>query len=646
MVTLTTSTAYGEEGERVQRELSQLFGRMRKVFEPVQGEEIYEVVRRRLFKSLGAPAANAQVAEVFWKLYRDLEGEVAEEVRSPEYRDKIARAYPFHPELIGVLHERWGSFPEFQRTRGVLRLLAEVVAWHWQRRRPIPLIRSADVPLGQGSIRQEFLSCIGPAYESVLASDIAGGSALARRIDERLGSEFRPFRLAEGMATAIFLYSFTGAEEPERGVTLPHLRVAVLGEGLPPALIGDTLQKLEGELLYLHRREGHYFFSTEPNLNSAIVRAEEGIDDQEVQEALRELLKGRVGQELMVRLWPSRPEDVPDLCDHQLVLLGTSHIRGSEDTETFALELFRRAGMGFRNFPGGLLLLAPDAGELHAAWGKVRRLLALREVRRTTAMRLAEEDREELEHRLRAAEHDASEAVIRVFRHLGLWGRDGVEWEDLGLPSLRPGLTLGGLVIEYLRLRDRWTEQLGPEKLLAIVLKPDEPTRTYREVREMFLRVPGMPILRERALREAIREGVRQGVLGVRYEDELYFKREIPDSLLEPEAVIVRGAVAREEVAEEGPPEMPPEAEKGEAQAGVIGAPPRRYRLRVRLPWDWVADFQRGVLIPLQRDCERLELEIILEAETSLGSPPRERVREALEQLLAQGVEVLTEEET
>jgi hypothetical protein len=261
-------------------------------------------------------------------------------------------------------------------------------------------------------------------------------------------------------------------------------------------------------------------------------------------------------------------------------------------------------------------------------------------------MRLAEEDREELEHRLRAAEHGASEAVLQIFRHLGLWGRDEVEWEDLGLPSLRPGLTLGGLVIEYLRARDRWTEQLGPEKLLTIVLKPDEPTKTYHEVREIFLRVPGMPILRERVLREAIREGVRTGVLGVRYQDELYFKREIPDSLLEPEVVIVRGEVAREEVAEEGPPKKPPEAEKGEeGQVGVVAAPPRRYRLRVRLPWDRVADFQRGVLIPLQRDCERLELEIILEAEASPGSLPQELVREALEQLLAQGVEVLEEEE-
>jgi len=149
VATLTTSTPYGEEGARAQRELGDIFGRMRKILEPVQGEEIYEIVRRRLFETLGDEEVRKQVAETIRRAYRELGDQVPEVIRSADYK-KLLRAYPFHPELIDVLHERWGSFSGFQRTRGVLRLLAEVVEWHWKKKLPIPLLRSADVPLEVG----------------------------------------------------------------------------------------------------------------------------------------------------------------------------------------------------------------------------------------------------------------------------------------------------------------------------------------------------------------------------------------------------------------------------------------------------------------------------------------------------------------
>ncbi|TDA68585.1 MAG: DUF499 domain-containing protein [Clostridia bacterium] len=70
------------------------------------------------------------------------------EVREPAYREKIERAYPFHPELIDVLHERWGSFPTFQRTRGVLRLLAQAVAGLYKTRRLKLALLDPDLKYG------------------------------------------------------------------------------------------------------------------------------------------------------------------------------------------------------------------------------------------------------------------------------------------------------------------------------------------------------------------------------------------------------------------------------------------------------------------------------------------------------------------
>ena len=89
-----------------------------------------------------------------------------------EYRKRFEAAYPFQPEAIDVLYQRWGSFPSFQRTRGVLRLLSFVI--YSLRESTIPYISLADFDLSVQEIRQELLKHIGSEYDSVISADITG----------------------------------------------------------------------------------------------------------------------------------------------------------------------------------------------------------------------------------------------------------------------------------------------------------------------------------------------------------------------------------------------------------------------------------------------------------------------------------------
>ena len=127
VVTLPSSAPYGEEGERALQQLQRIFGRVEAIYTPVEGEEVYEVVRR-LFGTPPDPLQARRTAESYWQLYQRLGDDVPRGARERAYRERLQRAYPFHPELIDVLFERWSTFPTFQRTRGVLRFLAEVVA--------------------------------------------------------------------------------------------------------------------------------------------------------------------------------------------------------------------------------------------------------------------------------------------------------------------------------------------------------------------------------------------------------------------------------------------------------------------------------------------------------------------------------------
>jgi hypothetical protein len=189
IATLTSQLAefFEEGGERVYESLEKVLGRVERVRQTVEGTEIYEVIRRRLFENLGDTEEHKKSAETYWAMYRKLGEDVPSSCREPAYRDDIIKAYPFHPELIHVLYERWGTIPEFQRTRGVLRLLADVIANLYQAKDNEALIQSGSINLGASAVRGELVKHTGSpsVYISVIDSDISGSHAKAPEIDRQ-----------------------------------------------------------------------------------------------------------------------------------------------------------------------------------------------------------------------------------------------------------------------------------------------------------------------------------------------------------------------------------------------------------------------------------------------------------------------------
>jgi hypothetical protein len=265
-----------EAHERLER----VMRRIETVRAPVEGIEIYEILRRRLFERVGNPAEHRRVAEAYWDYYCRHAEDLPRAVREPKYRELMVRAYPFHPELIAILYERWGSIPGFQRTRGVLRLLALVVAGLYRRRHHTPLIQPCHVDLGEQKIRRELLAYLDSAYETVLGSDVANHGAKAPQIDHALGSEYAREGVAQGLATSIFLYSHSGGRE--QGATEPQLRLAVLHPDMTPAIVADAMDRLSKRLWYLCHDGGIWRFSAQPNLNKILVEREDAVRGEDI----------------------------------------------------------------------------------------------------------------------------------------------------------------------------------------------------------------------------------------------------------------------------------------------------------------------------------------------------------------------------
>jgi len=477
VVTLTSQLAefLDENAERAYASLEKVMGRVETIKTPVEGQEIYEVIRRRLFEDLGDEAHRRTTVETYWTMYQKLVDDVPAACREPSYRERMMVAYPFHPELISALYERWGTIPEFERTRGVLRLLAFVISQLYQAKDNDALIQSCNVDLGAVEVRPELVKFIGNQFHGVIDTDIAGKDAKAPEIDRQLGSEYAKESVSEKLAKAIFMYSFGGGQQ--RGATLPQLRVAVLNPELPPPFISDAADRLSKRLWHLYQESGLYYFDAQANLNRILVDREEMVRSEpgKVQEFARSQLNNLIGdQAIRVFRYPQEDRDVADQPQLSLVLLDLHQVVGEDEipknTETFINQVVKQHGHGFRKHANSLIFLAPDKQRSSDVMDAARRLLALRNIDedQTTKRRLTDEQKKDLAARLKEAEARLPGALSATYRHIIVSGENKtLRSFDMGIATLGAKDLLSEKVIETLKNNDQLLDKLDPAVLIG-----------------------------------------------------------------------------------------------------------------------------------------------------------------------------------
>lgn len=634
---------YDEEAEKALQQLQKVSGRIEAVYSPVEGLELYEVIRKRLFEDFGDEKIRKKVAQKFFDFYQNLGADVSSNVKEIAYREHIERAYPFHPELIDVLYERWGSYPTFQRTRGVLRLLAEVVADLYKQKVVSPLIQSSIVNLNNQTIRREFIKHIGNEFEAVVASDIAGLNAKAIKIDKEMGSEYEKYGIAKGIATSVFLYSFSAGVSKE--TTLPRIRVALLREGIPSTIVGDAVAKLEEELWYFHSEGNRYSFRNQPNLTRIIIDREEPITDEKIQEELRKLIQKNSGRSLEVYLWPESSADVSDNKNLKLAILSPRFFYDSTKEKEFTKELYEKAGLTFRVYKNTLFALMMDENQSVSLNKTLRRFLALTDIQNDKSLleTLTKQSQEELKKKYKDSEREIPFKILNAYRYLTVLEERGPDLKDLGIPTVGSDQSISERVKQYLRDHEKVLTRLTPKYLLDKTFSKDEEEKSLREMYELHMKTPGMPIPEsERVFLDAVTEGVIKGILGVREDTEIYHCQNVSPNI---DSIVLRGEVAerlkkekeakesKEEEKEVIPEKIKPSKEG--IKEGII----RRISLRAVIPWDKLSDLLKGVIRPLKDKGLPPEITVEIKAESEEGydrTTLDSKIRETLQQIGAE----------
>src|SRR6266700_6996457 len=411
--------------------LGKLVQRLNAIREPVSGDEVLRVVQRRLFAGLGDENHHQQVASAYAEVYRGylLAGGTSAQVaqqQADQLRSRILLSYPFHPALLDLMRERWGSLPSYQRTRGALQFLATTIHALWAGNiQTQPLLGPGDIPLADGQVRATFLAQVGEQsqYDAVLQADLLGPHAGARTVDDLLVQEsphLQAYLPGTRIATAALLYSFGGKSQQEYGVYENELLSVCLAPGLNRNILQTALHDLNERLLYLHRRELRYRFETQPNLNKMIIDENQRRSSEEIEERFRLECSKAIGNERGSIIWPNDTQDVRDrLAEFQLVYLSSSWLDTHSDRERQEQGMQRyieQCGNGQRRYRNGLALAIPDRRMVEAARNAVRLILTLELVQsQSTQRQLSPQQEAELVERKRNAENELRGAISQLY---------------------------------------------------------------------------------------------------------------------------------------------------------------------------------------------------------------------------------------
>ena len=440
----------GDAGRETLARIEHTFGRMEAIWKPVGAEEGFEVVRRRLFLPIDDEPARDDTCRAFGALYREGRGDFPPECREARYAERLKACYPIHPEVFERLYNDWATLERFQRTRGVLRLMAAVIHDLWSRNDASLLILPCSAGLDAPSVRDELTRYLPEGWTPVLEGDVDGRNSGPFRIDAE-NPRFGQAVAARRVARTIFLGSAPHVVEQQvRGVEDVRIRLGAVQPGEQVAVFNDALSQLTDRLTYLYRQDRRYWYDTRPNLRRTVSeRAQQLADDEverEIERRLREATRrGDRGGFRGVHPCPAVSADVPDEAAVRLVLLAPGAVHADGDSGSAALttarDLLADRGASPRRRQNMLAFLAPDREAMEGLAQETRRYLAWKSVvRDREALNLDTHQRRE------AAEGEkASDGTVRLrldeawrwllvpIQHVLPEGVGGLVWEAMPL---------------------------------------------------------------------------------------------------------------------------------------------------------------------------------------------------------------------
>ena len=567
--------AYSEEHRFVAErmaEIESVSARKATLLNPTEEDETVQVLRRRLFETIDAAAVPA-VVDAYRAAWAAAGEAAGAEAARPETAGLFRASYPLHPHVLQTLTGKTATLANFQRVRGMLRLLARTVAHLW-RRRPADAtaIHLHHVDPGDEPTRQELVTRLGQsAFLPAITHDVAAGRvappALAEALDAAQHRGLPPY--AAYAARTIFMHTLA-FNEPLKGLSPEQLRYAAIGPAVDASFLDDARQAFVAESAYLDDRPGAPLrFLAEANLGQIIRREEQHVDAGEARaqldDRIRQIFDGRTFDAVP---FPGGPFDVPDEVGDgrpKLVVFAYDGVTvgGTADGAPPLVErVYERAGAdgaALRKLRNHVVFVAADGEGKAAMRGRMLRRLALRRLKAPDRLAdLAEHQQEQVRELEAKSEQELAIAIQQCYRHVfypsrARLGTSGVDLAhtaiDVHSAADRPGAGQQQIARALRDLRKLRFPEDEPDA--PAYVRDRTPLRkgqmTTRALRDEFRRDPALPmLLGDDLFVRGVRRGIEQGDYVYRRGDLLFGPGDPPaDVRIEEQAVVLTMLYAR-----------------------------------------------------------------------------------------------------
>ena len=538
--------AYAEENQLIDRifaELQSVTGRQITALTPTSEDETVQVLCRRLFESIDRSRAE-EVVRSYQEIWQR-NGEALPPVGQNDDRaEELRRGYPLHPELIQTLMQKTATLENFQRVRGMLRLLAQTVGQLWREQPRASAIHLHHIDPGNERIRLEISTKLAqqafiPAVRADVSSTAAEGSkALAQRLD---ASEFGGLEPYGSMVARTVLFHSLAFNEPLKGLSRLELNYSVYAPGVDPAFVDKAVRHLEEESEYLDDSSSSKLrFLTDANLNQ-MVRKREGQFDLET---VRQELNARIGTIFAKHRFepvrfPASPADIPDDTDGPYLAVihweGHTVEQANVQLPELVVRLFKEKGdnANLRLNRNNLVFVCADRLQVDDMLRKTRTYLALQQMQQGDLFAsLQSHQQDQVKERYGQAQQGFALAVQQAYRHVffperGPWPDTPLTHAAITVTSASSEPGVGQKQVERV-LRDARELVLAEDQPPAPNYMADKTplkrlgVMSTQQLRNEYYRDPALPILLgDQVLKACLRKGLDEGLFVYKEGDRL-----------------------------------------------------------------------------------------------------------------------------
>lgn len=397
------------------------------VIKPADDNEIGEILKKRIFASVDENAARA-AGDAYRHFYENLartEQLAGGAEHSASYGDLVARAYPFHPELVRVLDKRLGNITQFQRARGALKLLAEVVANIYARADDTAIINVGDIDYSCAPVLNHLTDGLGRGeYASVALGDFAGLNSHAAAVD----ADVFPGKPAYATRVARTVFTHSLEMVSTAGAGRNDWLIGTLRPGEDATIFEKALTESERVFWHLSFDGARWRFNVEPNVNAIIETEKRNVANTAVAAMVDRLVTSAFANDAGAKAihFPSGPVDISDESNLRVVVLDHDDLtvdqKSADESPSLLVDMLDKTGsVGTpRRYRNSIVFAVPDANQVETLKDRARALIAADNLAADTARltQFSPEVRKKVEAYQKQASLEARIAVNRCYKHI------------------------------------------------------------------------------------------------------------------------------------------------------------------------------------------------------------------------------------